>query len=123
MSVTNTGAGTGAKAQIAMLAPPLAALLYPFALKGFNASVTRIPEGAAGTFALSWLSAAMYLALAFATPLIGVLAAMSLSRIGRPSRNKARRYPRRRAAVGRQQHRKRDRPASDPEPSVGHRIV
>src|SRR5215831_11536400 len=85
MSVTNTGAGTGAKAQIAMLAPPLAALLYPFALKGFNASVTHIPEGAAGAFALSWLSAAMYLALAFATPLIGVLAAMSLSGIGRPT--------------------------------------
>ena len=85
MSVTRTGTGTGAKAQIPMLAPPLAALLYPFALNGFNASVTRIPEGAAGAFALSWLSAAMYLALAFATPLIGVLAAMSLSGIGRPT--------------------------------------
>ena len=90
MSVTNTGAGTGAKAQIAMLAPPLAALLYPFALKGFNASVTRIPEGAAGAFALSWLSAAMYLALAFASPMIGVLAAMSLSRIGRPTATQVR---------------------------------
>jgi len=85
MSVTRTGAGTGAKAQIPMLAPPLAALLYPFALKGFNASITHIPEGAAGAFALSWLSAVMYLALAFATPLIGVLAAMSLSGIGRPT--------------------------------------
>jgi hypothetical protein len=67
-----------------MLAPPLVALLYPFALKGFNASIIRIPEGAAGAFTLSWLSAAMYLALAFATPLIGMLAAMSLSGIGRP---------------------------------------
>jgi hypothetical protein len=68
-----------------MLAPPLAALLYPFALKGFNASVTRIPEGGAGAFALSWLSAAVYLALAFAVPLIAMLAAMSLSGIGRPT--------------------------------------
>ena len=79
MSVTRTGAGTGAKAQIPMLAPPLAALLYPFALKSFNASVTRIPEANAGTSALLWLSAAVYLALAFATPLIAMLAAMSLS--------------------------------------------
>jgi hypothetical protein len=68
-----------------MLAPPLAALLYPFALKGFNASVMRIPEGDAGALALSSLSAAVYLALAFATPLIAMLAAMSLSGIGRPT--------------------------------------
>jgi hypothetical protein len=61
---------TGAKARLPMLAPPLAALLYPFAFKRFNASVTRIPEGGAGAFALSWLSAAVYLALAFAVPLI-----------------------------------------------------
>jgi hypothetical protein len=68
-----------------MLVPPLAALLYPFALKGFNASVTRIPEGDAGALALSSLSAAVYLALAFAIPLIAILAAMSLSGIGRPT--------------------------------------
>jgi hypothetical protein len=77
--------GTGAKAWLPMLAPPLAALLYPFALKGFNASVTRIPEGDAGALALSSLSAAVYLALAFAMPLIAMLAAMSLSGIGRPT--------------------------------------
>ena len=53
-SRTDTG-----KARLPMLAAPLAALLYPFALKGFNASVTRIPEGAAGASTLSWLSAAM----------------------------------------------------------------
>jgi hypothetical protein len=34
---------------------------------------------------LSWLSAAVYLALAFAVPLIAILAAMSLSRIGQPT--------------------------------------
>ncbi len=88
MSITahrRTGGVTDAKAWLPMLAPPLAALLYPFALKGFNASVTRIPEGDAGALALSSLSAAVYLALAFATPLIAMLAAMSLSGIGRPT--------------------------------------
>jgi hypothetical protein len=68
-----------------MLAPSLAALLYPFALEGFNASVTRIVEGGAGALGLSWLGAAMCLALAFAVPLIAMLAAMSLSGIERPT--------------------------------------
>lgn len=82
---SQTAGDTGAKARLPMLAPPLAALLYPFALKGFNASVTRIPDVGAGAFALSWLSAVVYLALAFAVPLIAMLAAMSLSGIGRPT--------------------------------------
>ena len=43
-----TGADTGIKERLQKLAPSLAALLYPFALKGFNASVTRIAEGGAG---------------------------------------------------------------------------
>jgi hypothetical protein len=48
MSVTahwRTSGDTGVKARLPMLAPPLAALLYPFALKGFNASVTLIVAG------------------------------------------------------------------------------
>jgi hypothetical protein len=65
-----------------MLVPPLAALLYPFALEGFNTSVTHI---ASGTSILSWLSAAACLALAFAMPLIAMLAAMSFSEIDRPT--------------------------------------
>jgi hypothetical protein len=88
MSITahsRTAGDTGAKARLPMLVPSLAALLYPFALKGFNASVTRIPDVGAGASALSWLSAAVYLALAFAVPLMAMLAAMSLSRIGRPT--------------------------------------
>jgi hypothetical protein len=76
---------TGAKAQIPMLVPPLAAILYPFVLKGFHASVARIAEGAASSFDLSWLSAAVWLGLAFAMPLIAMLAAMSLSEISRPT--------------------------------------
>jgi hypothetical protein len=68
-----------------MLAPPLAALLYPFALKGFNSSVTRIEAVGAGAFTWSWLSAAVCLALAFVVPLIALLAAMSFSEIERPT--------------------------------------
>jgi hypothetical protein len=68
-----------------MLAPPLVALLYPFALKGFNASVTRIPGSDAGAVALSWLGAAVCLALAFAVPLVAMLTAMSLSEVNWPT--------------------------------------
>jgi hypothetical protein len=66
-----------------MLVPPLAALLYPFSLEGFHTSVTHIVASGAPT--LSWLSAAACLALAFTTPLIGIIAAMSFSEIGRPT--------------------------------------
>src|SRR5215470_17566707 len=88
MSITAhrmTGADTGIKERLQMLAPSLAALLYPFALEGFNASVTRIAEGGAGALGLSWVGAAMCIALAFAVPLIAILAAMSLSGIERPT--------------------------------------
>src|SRR5215469_15668186 len=74
-----TRGDASAMGRLPMLASPLAALLYPFALEGFNTSVTRI---AAGAYTLSWLSAAACLALAFAVPLIAVLAAMSFSEIG-----------------------------------------
>jgi len=66
-----------------MLVPPLAALFYPFSLEGFHTSVTHIAASAAST--LSRLSAAACLAMAFATPLIAILAAMSFSEIGRPT--------------------------------------
>jgi hypothetical protein len=85
MSITArdmTVGDTGALGRLPMLAPPLAALLYPFALEGFHTSVARIAEGAS---ILSWLSAAASLALAFAMPLIAMLAAMSFSEIGRPT--------------------------------------
>jgi hypothetical protein len=42
MSITAhrmTGSDTSIKERLQMLAPSLAALLYPFALEGFNASV------------------------------------------------------------------------------------
>ena len=55
-----------------MLAPPLAALLFPFALEGFHTSVAHIVASGAST--LWWLSAAASLTLAFAMPLIAMLA-------------------------------------------------
>jgi len=81
------GGDAATKTRGAMLVPPLAALLYPFTLKGFNAAVTYIAEGHPGSFDLSWqsLSAAVCLALAFAIPLIAMLAAMSFSGISRPT--------------------------------------
>lgn len=60
-------------------------MLYPFALKGFNASVTRIAAGDGGTPSLPWAGAAACLALAFAVPLLAILAAMSYSEIDRPT--------------------------------------
>ena len=86
MSITahsRTGGDTGTIGRLPMLVPPLAALLYPFSLEGFNTSVTHIVVSAASS--LSWLSAAGCLTLAFATPLIAILAAMSFSEIGRPT--------------------------------------
>src|ERR1700730_4763352 len=85
MSITRSQedpGNTGTMGRLPMLVPPLAALLYPFALDSFNTSVTHIASGAS---TLSWLSAAACLALAFAMPLIAMLAAMSFSEIGRPT--------------------------------------
>lgn len=73
----------GIKARLSTVAPPLVASLYPFALKGFNASVTRIVESGWDPF--SSLTAAVCLGLAFAIPLVALLAAMSLSEIAVPT--------------------------------------
>src|SRR5215471_3336284 len=73
---------TSTMGRLPMLVSPFAALLYPFALKGFNTSVSHFASSAS---ALSWVSAAACLALAFAMPLIAMLAAMSFSEINRPT--------------------------------------
>src|SRR5262249_9107419 len=70
MSITAHGrtvGDAGTMGRLPMLVPPLAALLYPFALEGFHTSVTHFASSAS---TLSWLSAAACLALAFAMPLI-----------------------------------------------------
>ncbi|MDY0883593.1 hypothetical protein ACFPL7_11600 [Dongia soli] len=83
MSLTVCSRTGGAMARLPMLLPPLAALLYPFALEGFNASVSHIVASDASI--LSWFTAAASLALAFASSLISMLVAMSFSEIRRPS--------------------------------------
>src|SRR5215831_4099514 len=66
-----------------MAAPLVPVMLYPFTLEGFNLSVTRIAQRSGDTFALPWFGAVVYLALAFAVPLLATLAAMSLAEIDR----------------------------------------
>jgi hypothetical protein len=84
MSITAHSEGdTGSMGRLQTLVPPLAALFYPFALEGFNTSVTHIVASGASTL---WrLSAVACLALAFAMPLISMLAAMYFAEIGRPT--------------------------------------
>jgi hypothetical protein len=83
MTITSSrisGGESGVRGRLPLVVPPLAALIYPFALKGFNASVTG-----SGASAFSGLTAALYLGLAFAVPLVAVLAAMSFSGIAAPT--------------------------------------
>ena len=83
MSITVYSRTGGAMARLPMLLPPLTALLYPFALEGFNFSVTHIV--ASGTSTLYWFTAAACLTLAFASPLISMLVAMSFSEAHSPT--------------------------------------
>jgi hypothetical protein len=66
-----------------MVAPLLAATLYPFTLEGFHLSVTRIAQPRSGTAILPWFGAVACLALAFAVPMLATLVAMSLAAIDR----------------------------------------
>ena len=76
----------GLKTRILMLAAPLAALIYPFTLKGFNASVTMITSAGANGGALPWITAAaISLLIAFAVPTIALLMAMSFAKITAPT--------------------------------------
>jgi hypothetical protein len=70
-----------------LVLPPLLALAYPFLLEGFNASVFAILSGGGGGgggFA-GWSGAIVTLVLAFAVPLVALLAAMSLAAVVVPT--------------------------------------
>ena len=56
----------GLKTRILMLVAPLAALIYPFTLRDFNASVTTITSAGGNGGALPWITAAISLLIAFA---------------------------------------------------------
>ena len=75
----------GLKTRKLMLVAPLAALIYPFTLKGFNASVTMITSAGANGGALPWITAAISLLIAFAVPTIALLMAMSFAEITAPT--------------------------------------
>jgi hypothetical protein len=75
----------GLKTRILMLVAPLAALIYPFTLRGFNASVTTITSAGGNGGALPWITAAISLLIAFAVPTIALLMAMSFAKITAPT--------------------------------------
>ena len=84
ISANNGVPGASAlRVQLSVLIAPLAALSYPYILTGFNASVTRITMSDVG--ALPWLTAVVSLLLAFAVPLIALLAAMYFAEIRQPT--------------------------------------
>jgi hypothetical protein len=53
----------GLKTRILMLVAPLAALIYPFTLRGFNASVTTITSAGGNGGALPWITASASMAM------------------------------------------------------------
>jgi hypothetical protein len=68
-----------------MITAPGAAMIYPFALKEFNASVTAINSAGEHGSALRWVVATVSLLLAFAVPAIALLSAMTYAEIAAPS--------------------------------------
>src|SRR5579872_2353025 len=66
-------------------APALAALVYPFILAGFHAAIAPVIAGQAAAPAWRSAGAALFLVLAFAMPILALLAAMSLAAIDPPS--------------------------------------
>src|SRR6516164_1599469 len=72
-------------ARIALLTPPLAALLYPFFLEAFHASIAPVISGLIPEPALVSAVAALFLLLAFAAPIGALLGAMALGEISTPT--------------------------------------
>jgi hypothetical protein len=72
-------------ARLALLMPPLAALLYPFLLEAFHASIAPVISGEAAEPTLRSAIAALFLLLAFAVPIVALLGAMALGEIAAPS--------------------------------------
>jgi len=71
------------RTRAALLLAPILALAYPFLLEGFTASVSAVLSGSGGFDA--WLAIATTLTLAFAVPILALLAAMSLAAVDCPT--------------------------------------
>jgi hypothetical protein len=69
----------------ALLAPPIAAMLYPLPLAGFHAVVSVAKADPSANWAAASLLAALLLAAAFAVPAFALFWAMRLSEIVEPS--------------------------------------
>ena len=72
-------------AHLALLMPPLAALLYPFLLAAFHANIAPVISGQSSEPALRSAAAALFLLLAFAAPIVALLGAMTLGELAAPS--------------------------------------
>jgi hypothetical protein len=71
--------------RLTLLMAPLAGLLYPFFLEGFHANIAAVIGGQTAQPALRSAAAGLFLVLAFAVPIVALLAAMSLGEIAKPS--------------------------------------
>ena len=72
-------------AHLALLMPPLAALLYPFLLAAFHANIAPVISGQSAEPALQSAAATLFLLLAFAAPIVALLGAMTLGELAAPS--------------------------------------
>ena len=70
---------------LALLMPPLAALLYPFLLEAFHANISPVIRGQSAEPALRSAVAASFLLLAFIAPIVALLGAMRLGELAAPS--------------------------------------
>src|ERR1700746_469404 len=70
---------------LALLMPPLAALLYPFLLAAFHANIASVISGQSAEPALQSAAATLFLLLAFAAPIVALLGAMTLGEVAAPS--------------------------------------
>ena len=77
-------------AHLALLMPPLAALLYPFLLEAFHANIAPVISGQSAEPALRSAAAALFLLLAFIAPIAALLGAMTLGELAAPSETQRR---------------------------------
>jgi hypothetical protein len=75
----------GVSRKFGLIAAPLAAIAYPWTLLAFNVAAAELLEPSRQAHLIIWLGAAVFLALAFAIPLIGLLASFRLARIAAPT--------------------------------------
>lgn len=75
----------GVSRKFTLIAAPLAAIAYPWTPRAFNIAAAEIVEPSRPAHLIFWLGAALFLALAFAIPLIGLLASFRLARVTAPT--------------------------------------